>query len=274
MKLFALILTLGLSLQAFAAHRGLSPVRKSGETYQQARDRHLFNWNFKIPSPFPSPFDDHQEEMSFGSPVDRYKKPLKNLDLSEIPDVGSYADLEREFKYVRDTRFLQTEDPSFPRRLTWMYPDDGCYARAEMAKIGLVEHNFPAPKKIFVFGNLHAITKNSPTGDVMWWYHVAVTYRVGNEAYVFDPAIEPSRPLKLTEWNDKVGGSRSNVQYTICHKDTFDPSQDCVKPHALTEKEAVSEQVSFLEYEWDRVKELGRDPYKELGEFPPWSVAH
>ncbi|KHD87999.1 MAG: hypothetical protein OM95_10740 [Bdellovibrio sp. ArHS] len=270
MKFIALVLTLTVSFEAFA---GLSSIRHSGESYQQARDRHFFAWKFRIPSPFPSPLDDQVEEMSFGSPVERSKKPLNKLDISEIPDVGSYADLLREFKYVRDTRFIET-DSGFARRLTWMYPDDGCYARAEMAKLELIQHNFPAPKKIFVFGNLQAMTKNSPTGNVQWWYHVAVTYRVGSDVYIFDPAIEPTRPLKLIEWNDKVGGGRTLVQYSVCHKDAFDPSSDCSKPQLTSPQEALSEQTSFLEYEWERVENLGRDPYKELGEFPPWLSAH
>lgn len=258
----SLIVSLGCLLIAVAAHAGLSPVRFTNESFESARHRAHFNKNFEL----------HASQTDFlgrTSYPDRAKKPLKDLNLSEIPDVGSYPDLEREFKYVRDTRFIEGVQP-FSRRLTWMYPDDGCYARAELAAVGLSQHNFPEPKKIFVFGNLKAVTKNAPRGAVEWWYHVAVTYRVGHEAYVFDPAIEPQRPLKLAEWNKAVGGERSFVQYTICSAKTFDPNSDCQSPRGLPLEEALEEQRGFLSPEWDRLLELNRDPEKELGNEPPW----
>ncbi|WII72770.1 protein-glutamine glutaminase family protein [Bdellovibrio sp. 22V] len=262
MKLFAFILALGFSLTGFASTKGVSAVRHAHESYDQALHRHLFLNTFQVQFPL--------DRESRSVPAERAKKPLKNLNLNDIPDVGSYADLENEFKYIRDTRFMKSQDPHFPRRMTWLYPDDGCYARAEMAKVELVDHHFPAPKKLFVFGNLYAKTSNSPTGDVQWWYHVAVTYRVGNEAYVFDPAVEPKRPLKITEWNDLIGGSKAVLQYSICSAHTFDPMMDCYHPHEMTTDEAIYEQKAFFSDEWDRLLELKRSPEKELGNYPPW----
>jgi hypothetical protein len=151
-----------------------------------------------------------------------------------------------------------------------MYPDDGCYARAEVAKHELEKNNFPAPKKLFVFGNLYAASKNSKTGFVQWWYHVAVTYRVGNDVYVFDPAIEPQRPLKLNEWNQLVGGEQNDTQFSICAPNTYDPSSDCYGPALLDPSSAYKEQKGFLGYEWQRLLDLKRDPKMELGDYPPW----
>lgn len=260
MKTILLSLLVLLSSTAFA---GLSPIRHSGESFESARYRSQLSRNLKFN------FGDVAGFVRSNGP-DKVKQPLANLRLQEIPDVGSYPDLEREFKHVRDSRFLLTEDPQFPRRLTWLYPDDGCYARAEMAAIELEQHHFVQPKKIFVFGNLRAQTKNSPDGSVEWWYHVAVTYRVGATVYVFDPAIEPQRPLKLTEWNKAVGGEKTAVQYSICEARTFDPNSDCLNPRALTPESAEDEQRSFLSAEWNRLLELDRDPEKELGHSPPW----
>lgn len=262
MKLFcSVVLFLGLSISAFAS--GLSAHRKHNETYEAARDRHTFNQSFTIPN---------QGADSLGRYVsaERAKKPLRQLDITQIPDVGSYSDLEREFFYVRDTRFIKTNNASFPRRLTWMYPDDGCYARAELAKNELSAHNFPEPRKLFVFGNLHAPSKNSETGFVQWWYHVAVTYRVGADVYVFDPAIEPMHPLKISEWNRLVGGENSQVQYSICDQNTYDPSNDCNQPTPVSFEMSLHEQKQFLGAEWDRLLDLSRNPEKELGDSPPW----
>lgn len=258
---FNVVLFLCLSISSFAS--GLSAHRKAHESYEDARRRHTFSQSFTIPN---------QAADSLGRYVsaERAKRPLKNLDITLIPDVGSYPDLEREFFYVRDTRFINTNDTSFPRRLTWMYPDDGCYARAELAKNELKAHNFPEPKKLFVFGSLYAPSKNSATGYVQWWYHVAVTYRVGADVYVFDPAIEPLRPLKISEWNRLVGGENSQVQYSICNPNTYDPANDCIQPNPVSGEVSLGEQKQFLGAEWDRLLHLKRNPEKELGDSPPW----
>lgn len=263
--LITVLLSLSFSGYALASRRGVSAVRNFDESYATARDRHYFKTTFHIPG-------SHLNQAHINRMVtaERAKKPLASLNLFEIPDVGSYPALESQFKYVRDTRFIETEDVNFPRRLTWLFPDDGCYARAEMAKIELLKHNFPAPKKLFVFGNLFASSNNSPTGSVQWWYHVATTYRVGLDAYVLDPALEPKRPLKLAEWNALVGGESTRVQYSICSPQTFDPTTDCYGSDALPEEASLEEQKSFLENEWNRLIELNRHPETELGDLPPW----
>lgn len=261
---FVLMLVFGLS-QGALARQGVSAVRFAHESYEMARDRHLFTKYFPIPLPQVDTITTTRTITA-----EKLKKPLKNLDLREIPDVGSYADLENEFKYIRDTRFIETENPQFPRRLTWLYPDDGCYARAELAKDELVNHNFAKPKKLFVFGNLTAASANSPTGSVQWWYHVAVSYRVGDDVFVLDPALQPARPLKLTEWNNLVGGTQTRVQYAICSAETFDPTVDCQKPTPMALEDAIAEQRTFLQDEWDRLLELKRNPEQELGNLPPW----
>lgn len=266
MRSFIIIfLSLFFSGHVFAERLGTSAVRNTDETYEAARNRHLFEATFRVTGPRLK-----QRSINRAITAERAKKSLINLNLTEIPDVGSYADLENQFKYVRDTRFIETKDPSFPRRLTWLYPDDGCYARAEMAKLELMKQNFPAPKKLFVFGNLYAQSGNSPSGGVQWWYHVAVTYRVGADVYVIDPALEPARPLKLMEWNALVNGESTRVQYSICAAETYDPTSDCYGSEELPADETLREQRSFLQDEWNRLLELNRLPEKELGDLPPW----
>lgn len=251
-----LLLSLSFSFSALA-HNGASPLRYENENYEAARSRFIF--------------DRMYEEVPFRRiSVEGAKKPLASLNIKDIPDLGTYSVLENEFKFIRDTRFLKSDDANFPRRLTWLYPDDGCYARAEMAKIELQSHHVPQPKKLFVFGDLSVNTKNSYSGSVQWWYHVAVTYRVGDEAYVIDPAIEPLRPLKISEWDAAVGGANARTQYSICSKDAYDPTSDCATTSSMDKDDVVTEQQSFLQAEWYRLLDLKRDPTKELGEFPPW----
>jgi hypothetical protein len=249
---FAFVLSSALTAVAFG-NMGLSAVRHPGEDHTLAAERSINSTSmYNVPQ--------------------RMSKPLRELDLAQIPDVGSYSDMENQFKHVRDLRLVEDTRKNSMRRLTWLYPDDGCFARAEMAAHILEDNHFTNPKKIFVFGNLRAATKNAPGGFVDWWYHVAVIYRIDKTAYVFDPAINPARPVTLDEWNTAIGGGNGNsrLQYAICDHRTFDPHQDCLQPHALGVEEALSEQRMFLYPEWERLLQLHRNPEKELGDFPPW----
>ncbi|QDK39507.1 protein-glutamine glutaminase family protein [Bdellovibrio sp. NC01] len=252
--LFAISIAPALSVAA-----GLSAHRYSGESYREASQRNHGD----------SISDADSVEISKTTP-ERIKKSMEKLNVKELPDAGSLQALTAQFNYVRDTRFLKTEDPNFPRRLTWLFPDDGCYARAEMASQKLIAQKFVEPKKIFVFGDLSAKTDNASSGSVQWWYHVAVIYRVGTTPYVVDPALNPQQPMTLTEWNTAVGGDQTHVEYAICSHDTFDPDGDCTKGRPMSLEQAENEQRGFLQDEWDRLEELHRNPQEELGDNPPW----
>lgn len=251
-----------------ASEAGLSAHRFANQPYAEAKAHALLNRFLSIQLPLQQTQDD--SNLTRPTDPESLSKPLEALDISTIPDVGSYADLENQFHMIRDTRYLQTSEPSFPRRLTWLYPDDGCYARAEIAAEHLVTNNFVVPKKVFAFGDLSAKTENSPYGSVQWWYHVAVIYRVGNQPYVLDPALDPKAPMTLNAWNSAINGGNDRVTFVVCSKDTFDPDGDCLKPNPISDTFAESEQRGFLSLEWDRLLQLNREPQKELGEFPPW----
>lgn len=263
---FFVIFFLSLWFSASASAIGLSPLRYSNESYEIARDRSHFISKLHFSR---SRKIKNISEISGTAPED-VKKPLGEMNTQEIEELGSYADLENEFKYIRDTRFIRTEDPSFPRRITWMYPDDGCYVRAEMMKYELVAHHAPTPKKIFVFGNLFATSMNSLTGTIHWWYHVAVAYRLGADVYVFDPSIEPRRPLKIQEWDNLINKEGMPIEYSVCSADTVDPTSDCYNPTPETHEDTISTQKIFLDNEWDRLIDLNRKPEEELGNLPPW----
>jgi hypothetical protein len=88
------------------------------------------------------------------------------------------------------------------KHIPFNYPQDGCYARAhEMSR--LLEKQGIITTKVFIEGDLRVDTKNSPSGYVEWWYHVAPIVKVQDgskeELYVFDPSIF-DRPVPLKEW--------------------------------------------------------------------------
>lgn len=166
--------------------------------------------------------------------VEAMKKPLKDLDTSIIIDVGNSYNLNRIFTKHNDPLFnWETPDASHSssshaivsRPLTWTYPDDGCYLRAQL----FIEHVSRTEKqhllKIFIFSQkgetLRAKTNNHPNGYVDWWYHVAPITRVGNTIYVIDPAISPLAPMPLAQWIDalhyqKPTTTKQDLRFAIC----------------------------------------------------------
>lgn len=241
----------------------VSARRNPQETYEEARFRNLLAHNLR---------EGALRRDVRGDVVkpEHIKTTIDQLQIHDVPEIATMTDLIREFQFVRDERFFKNKPLSAGRRLSWLYPDDGCYTRAEVAKIELRNHGVIEPKKIFAFGDLLAKSDNSLSGHVQWWYHVAVTYRQGNQVYVLDPAIEPERPMTLEEWDEAIGGTQSVVKYAICSKDTFDPTNDCISPKINSESDTRNKQKKFFPLEWNRLVKLKRDPVKELGDFPPW----
>ncbi len=242
---------------SFAQMRGVSAVRLEAESYEDAAKRTrshgtLFGYGYDTP--------------------ERFKSSLAQLNIQEIPELSSAEEMKTQFEFVRDTKFIEDSSLEFSRRLSWLFPDDGCYVRAELAAQSLVAQGFTAPKKIFVFGNLRASTKNSPQGFVRWWYHVAVTYRLGNVAYVYDPAIQPLSAITLQQWHEAIGGKSTQLEYAVCATGTVDPDGSCKAPKKDASRMMFAEQLNFLGEEWDRLEDLRRDPRAELGDSPPWKV--
>ncbi|MCB0378695.1 MAG: hypothetical protein KDD33_09400, partial [Bdellovibrionales bacterium] len=173
---------------------------------------------------------------------------------------------------LRDLRFMDTnpkseDDPL--RRITWLYPDDGCYYRAGLFVDKARELGFEAPSRVFVFGNLTVKTNNHPDGEVSWWYHTAPIVRLGSEVFVLDPAIQPQEPLPIADWILTQVPKLSEVSVSYCSGDTYGPHSAC-DPSQLLTSESVSRSLYFFQWEWDRQEDLGRDPEKVLGDEPPW----
>ncbi|MFE6922020.1 protein-glutamine glutaminase family protein [Nocardia sp. NPDC057663] len=122
--------------------------------------------------------------------------------------------------------------------IPFMYPDDGCWARAhEMCRlmIGAGLH----PRKVWIQGQLSVDTRNSPDCFVGWAWHVAPTLRVRGTSFpqvhimVIDPAIftepvteatwkgvqnDPNATLTATDASDFYGGS-TDPSYTQTNTD-------------------------------------------------------
>lgn len=210
------------------------------------------------------------KEDSGSSMVFHRRVPRSQLDGDGVPE-WTREQLREQFLIARDHRPLEdTAHAGFSRRPPFLYPEDGCFARAEamIQEIGLSSE---PPWKVFVFGNLALSTANAPAGRVTWWYHVAPVVRVEGELWVIDPGIEPSAPLLLDAWIARQvppGGERF-VALTLCSDHAYGPDGEC-DPSAGPGARAERDHQRYLELEWDRQIELGRDPWRVLGDEPPW----
>lgn len=195
-------------------------------------------------------------------------RPFKADDYENVTPWSS-ADLDDNFAKMRDDRFVNwPRDRDFLRRLTWLYPADGCYARAAMANRHLDEAGIAVPKKIFAFGDLKVETAYDEDGAVTWWYHVAQIVDVGGVRYVLDPAINPKSPMKVEDWISAMGDIKE-IEVAVCEAGTYVPRSNCATTSVGTS--GTSALTSLLSKEWNNLKNLDLDPAKLLGDAPPWN---
>ena len=245
---------------------GQSAVRASHESWLKAAHRAYpiygarAGGSFKIGVP----------EMAFEN-----RKAWKDIDQWLIPEwKQNDENFDLSFRQLRDHRFLHTSILSrFPRRISWLYPDEGCFVRAELMERLLEQWGYQTAAKIFAFGDLKLVTENSPEGFVTWWYHVAIAFRKDNKVYIFDPGMEPRWPLYFEEWASQMSKFPSAVTYAVCEPGTISPFDDCRNPKKRSLSLIEKYQKEFLELEWDRMLYLRKNPNKVLGEEPPWMHA-
>lgn len=176
--------------------------------------------------------------------------------------------LQSRFATVRGDRSIRwSRNPEFPRRISWLYPNDGCYVRATMTNRWFKSRGIETPKKVFAFGKLRTKTNNHPRGVASWWYHVAPIVQVNGEKFVLDPSIEAARPLSLRDWLGRMG-TPGEIKVAICAAGTHSPRSDCADETVGTS--VLSSQQTFLSKEWDQLKRMGKNPEALLGSRPPW----
>lgn len=101
--------------------------------------------------------------------------------------------------------------------ITFMYPDDGCYARAhEMCRIMIDEG--ATPGKIWIHKRwLNVDTPNHPSCGVTWRYHVAPTLEVtvgsSTAVYVIDPSMF-SEPVHQDVWTFAQGDDGASIYHS------------------------------------------------------------
>ena len=198
-------------------------------------------------------------------------KPLELLTYEKVAAYQNGPKAVEAFTKFRDTRFIKDTTHQMMRRSSWLFPDDGCFARAALAIQNLKTWNLPVPSKLFIFGNLTVKTKNSPTGTVSWWYHVVPIVLVGQQPVILDPAINPEQPMLLKDWIGTMTNDLKSTKFSVCRPSTYAPSSPCSVDSASSAS-ALEDQMTYLNLEWARIQKLNRDPVRELGDYPPWHV--
>jgi hypothetical protein len=192
------------------------------------------------------------------------------IKLNQISELANLRTIQEIFQRLRDTRSWRwNRMPNFPRRLMWVYPSDGCYLRTAMMDEKLAEWGAPPPKNLFIFGELSFSNKFQ---QMTWWYHVAPVYRLGNQVYVLDPALNPSAPLKLQDWILSMTKSMTDSTYALCEAGAFNPYDECSLAQSTWDiGDRTSTLQDYLGREWEGLEEiLGTSPSGILGEHPPW----
>ena len=104
-----------------------------------------------------------------------------------------------------------------PPCIPFLYPDDGCWARAhEMCR--LMSGAGAKMQKVWIDGNLHTLTKNNPLCYVNWGWHVAPTICVRHrfwrcEYMVIDPSLFTT-PVSKTTWKSVQGDPNATLTDT------------------------------------------------------------
>lgn len=195
-----------------------------------------------------------------------------DLDISTLPEwtMGEET-LTQALHHVRDERmYVDDSRPDFLRRALWLYPYNACFVRAAHIAQGMERLGLLRPGKVFVFGDLRLKTPYDKRGRVLWSYHVAAAYRVGNRVVILDAAIDHMKPIPLEVWLAAITDDITKVKVSVCDTFSYSPINPCQGGLKRQERSTVNHLKSYLPDEWRRLQNLNMDPVKLLGTEPPW----
>ncbi len=221
-----------------------------------------------------------------GSIVLDSRTTVAGLSFANVP-TWSEADILAQFAATRDRRYMTTSSaPNFQRRISWLFPEDGCYARAEQVN-AQIPTGKAKPHKLFAIADymngtgLGFETDNSFEGYQEWgWHVVPVVKNPAGEPIVFDATLNPCRPLPWKEWLALMVGDISEFDTTPGWGVALGDANAYNLFSLVTgEQSHAAESLSWfkdgiinpLVVEWDNQWGLGRDPNVVLGANPPWS---
>ncbi len=166
--------------------------------------------------PFPAEF----KPPILPSPPEMPPTPPKKISKFWWPFGCANAISEQQALAMFNMVSTKTCDPLTvpPPCIPFLYPDDGCWARAhEMYRLML--NTGVVSKKVWIYGSLHVKTKNSPNCQVFWGWHVAPTVCVNGSGWlgwlfrkekVIDPALFNGPVIEAT-WKSVQGDPNAQL---------------------------------------------------------------
>ena len=225
-----------------------------------------------------------------GGPVASNAVLMSNVDFTGVPQ-WTDEQIMAQFTATRDLRYMYDGGVPVPdeeRRISWLYPDDGCFARAEQV-VGLVDDaGLEKPYKLWAFDlrwslRLHVDTDNDPDGYVDWnWHVVPLVKNSAGEPVVLDAALSPCEPLPWQDWLalmvddvNKFDDDSEDFKVAVSDYNAYLPNDDVldnVPGHAVHRPESLDdEELYYLGAEWYRqVTELSRNADEMFGDNPVW----
>lgn len=169
---------------------------------------------------------------------------------------------------ARGSRRYPNPNPgNFQRRAAWLFPVDGCYAKAAHVSAEAAKRGYPKPGKVFAYGDLEYATQYARNGRKTYWsYHVAAAYRVSGQVYVLDPMISPKTAMTLSTWLSQISDKPSAVKVKLCDSKAYSPHSKCRGSRG--NGAYTGHMRSILVNEWNNLKKLGYSPTELLGPAP------
>lgn len=152
---------------------------------------------------------------------------------------------------------------NFMRRGPWLYPNNGCYAKAAHVSALALQKGFQQPGKIYAYGNLEFNSPYAKNGRRVYWrYHMAAAYVFNGEVMVIDPGISSS-PMTQEQWFSHISPLPNSVRPKYCDVRNYSPLATCVGGRGNGAN--LNHVRGILRDEWSNLIRLGYNPAELLG---------
>ena len=176
----------------------------------------------------------------------------------------TFAELEAFASEAFQIRLHDNPNPGdFLRRGPWLYPANGCYAKAAHVSFLAKQKGLSQPGKIYVYGDLEFDSPFAKNGHRVYWrYHMAAAYLFNGQVFIVDPGMSQS-VLTEQQWLNLISPSPQNVRVKYCDENSYSPLSSCVGGRGNGAN--LSHVRGVLRDEWSNLRRLGYDPYVLLG---------
>lgn len=152
---------------------------------------------------------------------------------------------------------------NFMRRGPWLYPANGCYAKAAHVSNLTKQNGLPQPGKIYAYGNLEFNSPYAKNGRRVYWrYHMAAAYVFNGQVLVVDPGMSAT-PITQEEWLHLISPTPQTIRVKYCDARNYSPLATCVGGSGNGAN--LNHVRGILRDEWSNLNRLGFNPYVLLG---------